>query len=109
VSSRLFSVFLCGDVMTGRGVDQILRHPGRPAIHERYVRDARRYVELAEWLNGPIPRAVDDTYIWGDALDELTRAAPQARNRPAKYTPGWVIRLGLATETRGRPRHAKRP
>ncbi|HLQ21709.1 MAG TPA: CapA family protein [Gemmatimonadales bacterium] len=79
MSSRLFSVFLCGDVMTGRGVDQILRHPGRPAIHERYVRDARRYVELAEWLNGPIPRAVDDTYIWGDALDELTRAAPQAR------------------------------
>ena len=42
--------------MTGRGVDQILPHPGEPTLHEHSVRDARRYVELAEALNGPIPR-----------------------------------------------------
>jgi poly-gamma-glutamate capsule biosynthesis protein CapA/YwtB (metallophosphatase superfamily) len=75
----VFRVFLAGDVMTGRGVDQILRHPSTPVIHEPVVRDAREYVELAEGAHGPIPRSVDDTYIWGDALDELDRVAPAAR------------------------------
>ena len=27
-------LFLCGDVMTGRGIDQILPHPNNPALHE---------------------------------------------------------------------------
>jgi poly-gamma-glutamate capsule biosynthesis protein CapA/YwtB (metallophosphatase superfamily) len=36
-------VFLCSDVMTGRGIDQVLPHPGNPALHEVYVRDARDY------------------------------------------------------------------
>ncbi|MBI4510255.1 MAG: CapA family protein, partial [Deltaproteobacteria bacterium] len=73
------SLFLCGDVMTGRGVDQILRHPSDPLLHEPAVQDAREYVALAEEKNGPVPRNVDDTYIWGDALAELARAAPHAR------------------------------
>lgn len=30
------------------GVDQILRHPGRPAIQEPVMRDVRGYVALAE-------------------------------------------------------------
>jgi hypothetical protein len=42
------TLFLCGDVMTGRGVDQILAHPCPPGIQEPYVRDARDYVALAE-------------------------------------------------------------
>lgn len=71
--------FLCGDVMTGRGVDQILRHPSEPWLAEGFVRDARDYVELAEARNGPIPRGVSDEYVWGDALVELDRAAPDAR------------------------------
>lgn len=25
-------LFLCGDVMTGRGIDQVLRHPSDPAL-----------------------------------------------------------------------------
>jgi poly-gamma-glutamate capsule biosynthesis protein CapA/YwtB (metallophosphatase superfamily) len=74
-----FTVFACGDVMTGRGVDQILRHPSPPAIQEAFVRDARTYVALAEGRNGPIPRGVDDAYVWGEALEELERAAPDAR------------------------------
>ncbi|GMQ87881.1 MAG: hypothetical protein BMS9Abin08_1093 [Gammaproteobacteria bacterium] len=28
------SLFLCGDVMTGRGVDQALPHPGDPQLYE---------------------------------------------------------------------------
>ena len=52
-------VFLCGDVMLGRGVDQILPHPGDPALRERCIVDARTYVELAEAVNGPVARPVD--------------------------------------------------
>lgn len=65
--------------MTGRGIDQIQRHPSAPAIHEPYVRDARDYVELAEQASGPISRPVDSAYIWGDAFHELNRVAPHAR------------------------------
>src|SRR5262245_56619887 len=72
-------IFLCGDVRTGRGVDQILRRPSRPTLFEPAIDDARNYVELAEARSGPIPRGVDDTYVWGDALGELERAAPDAR------------------------------
>ncbi len=72
-------LFLCGDVMTGRGVDQVLQHPCEPTLHEGYVQSALGYVELAEVLNGPIPRRVDPSYIWGVALDELRRKQPDAR------------------------------
>jgi poly-gamma-glutamate capsule biosynthesis protein CapA/YwtB (metallophosphatase superfamily) len=72
-------LFLCGDVMTGRGVDQVLPHPGDPRIHESYARSADMYVHLAERANGPIPRPVDFSYIWGDALEEFARARPDAR------------------------------
>jgi poly-gamma-glutamate capsule biosynthesis protein CapA/YwtB (metallophosphatase superfamily) len=76
---RPVTLFLCGDVMTGRGVDQILPHPGEPVLHEPIVGDARHYVALAEAANGPIARPVDFAYVWGDALAELARAAPDAR------------------------------
>jgi poly-gamma-glutamate capsule biosynthesis protein CapA/YwtB (metallophosphatase superfamily) len=65
--------------MTGRGIDQILPHPCDPALHEGYVQSAMDYVQLAETANGPIPRGVDPAYIWGAALDELARMAPDAR------------------------------
>jgi hypothetical protein len=68
------TVFLSGDVMTGRGIDQILPHPNAAELQESSVRDARDYVELAEQVNGPIVRPVDFRYIWGDALAELDRA-----------------------------------
>jgi poly-gamma-glutamate capsule biosynthesis protein CapA/YwtB (metallophosphatase superfamily) len=73
------TLFLCGDVMTGRGIDQVLPHPGDPSLHEPYVRNAKEYVALAEMANGPIPAPVDFTYIWGDALTELNKVSPDAR------------------------------
>ncbi len=73
--SPLITLFLCGDVMTGRGIDQVLPHPNDPRIYEPSVRNAVRYVELAETLNGPIPKPVAFSYIWGDALDVLDRVA----------------------------------
>ena len=73
------SLFLCGDVMTGRGIDQILPHPSDPALHEDYVQSALGYVALAESKHGTIPRGVAPEYIWGDALAELERAKPDVR------------------------------
>ncbi len=92
-------LFLCGDMMTGRGIDQVLAHPSNPRIHESYVRSAGMYVELAERVNGPIPRPVEFPYIWGDALEELARARPDARivnletsvTRSEEYWPGKGI------------------
>lgn len=73
------TLFLAGDVMTGRGVDQILPHPGAPTLFERYVKSATDYVALAEDANGPIPKPVSYAYVWGDALAELDRRNPDAR------------------------------
>jgi len=50
--------------MTGRGVDQIMRHPSNPLLHERVAKSALRYVELAKKKSGPIPRGVAPDYIW---------------------------------------------
>ncbi len=74
-----YRLFLCGDVMTGRGIDQVLPHACDPALYEDYAKSAMDYVQLAEAANGAIPRSVDPTYIWGVALDELTRMQPNAR------------------------------
>jgi poly-gamma-glutamate capsule biosynthesis protein CapA/YwtB (metallophosphatase superfamily) len=73
------NVFLCGDVMTGRGIDQVLPHPGNPVLYESYVHDAREYVRLAERVSGPLARPVDPAYIWGDALAEMWQAETDVR------------------------------
>jgi poly-gamma-glutamate capsule biosynthesis protein CapA/YwtB (metallophosphatase superfamily) len=77
--SGTLTIFLTGDVMTGRGIDQVLPHPGKPRLHEPWVRDARTYVNLAEEKNGLIPSPVDFDYIWGGALAELKRRQPDLR------------------------------
>src|SRR6516164_7910981 len=84
-------LFLCGDVMTGRGIDQILPHPNAPALHEPSMLSARDYVRLAEAKNGPIARPVEFAYIWGDALAELERRHPDVR----------IINLETAITTSG--------
>ncbi len=77
--SRTVRLFLCGDVMLGRGIDQVLRQPCNPALHENYIASALDYVHLAETANGPIPRRVSASYVWGAALDELSFAKPDLR------------------------------
>ena len=69
-------LFLCGDVMTGRGLDQILPYPSDPVLFESFVRDAREYVRLAASASGEIPLSVPASYIWGEAMDELDRQRP---------------------------------
>jgi poly-gamma-glutamate synthesis protein (capsule biosynthesis protein) len=79
VGDGVVTVFACGDVMPGRGVDQILPHPGDPELREAYARDARAYVDLAEDAHGPIPRPVSYCWPWGDALRVLDELAPDVR------------------------------
>jgi len=96
-------LFVCGDVMLGRGIDQILPHPGDPTLREGYVTDARRYVELAEEVNGPIPRPVDPRWPWGEALAALRTAAPHVRiinletsiTRSDRFAPGKAVHYRL--------------
>ena len=61
-------LFLGGDVMTGRGIDQALAHPSSPELYEAFVRDAREYLRLAERSSGAIPTPVTPDYVWGGAL-----------------------------------------
>ncbi len=75
----VITMFLCGDVMPGRGIDQVLPHPSAPVLHEPYMKSATGYVALAEETSGPIPRPVSFAYVWGDALAELERMAPDVR------------------------------
>lgn len=77
--SSIIRIFMCGDVMTGRGIDQILPFPSDPVIHEPYIKSAKDYVRLAEEKNGPIPRPVSFSYIWGDAILQLERMQPDVR------------------------------
>jgi len=79
LSHIVITIFMCGDVMTGRGVDQVLPHPGDPRIQEPYLQSARGYVDLAEAANGVIAKPVGFSYIWGDALTEMQRQAPDLR------------------------------
>jgi poly-gamma-glutamate synthesis protein (capsule biosynthesis protein) len=76
---QIVRIFLCGDVMAGRGIDQILPHPCNPELHEDWVQSASDYVRLAEKAKGRIPTHVAPSYIWGAALDQLNRVHPDAR------------------------------
>jgi len=72
-------LFLSGDVMLGRAIDQIQPYHNDPVLYEDYIKDARDYIRLAEDANGPIRKPVSCDYIWGDALQALDRVDPDAR------------------------------
>lgn len=78
------SLVLGGDVMTGRGIDQILPHPGSPAIFESHLRNARDYVELA--AADAFPQPVAFRYVWGDALAALLAADVRIVNLETSVT-----------------------
>ena len=77
--SKTVRLFLSGDVMTGRGIDQILPYPSDPVLYEPYMNDAQGYVDLAEEKNGPITKPVPFGYVWGDTLPLIEAGAPDAR------------------------------
>lgn len=102
---RAVKLFLCGDVMTGRGIDQILPHPGDPQLHEGYLKSATEYVALAEAAGGPIPRRVPWEYVWGDVLEALDRARPDARivNLETAVTTSDAVWVGKEVHYRMHP------
>ncbi|HZJ35313.1 MAG TPA: CapA family protein [Gillisia sp.] len=73
------SIFLCGDVMTGRGIDQILPYSVKPKLYEPYVKDARDYLYLAELKNGRFKYPVSFSNIWGDALEVWKKMSPSIK------------------------------
>lgn len=75
----MVTLLLGGDVMLGRGIDQVLAHPVDPHLRERHVTDARTYVELAERVHGATPRPAEPTWPWGDGLGVVERLAPDVR------------------------------
>jgi poly-gamma-glutamate capsule biosynthesis protein CapA/YwtB (metallophosphatase superfamily) len=99
VAASPVAFLLCGDVMLGRGVDQILPHPGDPRLREPQADDARDYVSLAERVNGPIPRPAGFDWPWGDALQVLDDLTPDVRlvnletsiTRCASFAPGKTV------------------
>lgn len=105
----LLTVLLCGDVMTGRGIDQILPHPVDPTIREEWIDDARAYVTLAEKLNGPIPRPVDFSWPWGDALPMVDELAPDVRlinletaiTANGQFAPGKAVHYRMSPDNIG--------
>jgi poly-gamma-glutamate capsule biosynthesis protein CapA/YwtB (metallophosphatase superfamily) len=90
-------ICLAGDVMTGRGIDQIQATPGDPALYESWAKSATRYVEIAERAHGPIPRGVEPDYVWGDARSVLDEAEVVAR----------IVNLETAVTDLGEPWPAK--
>ena len=73
------TLFVCGDVMLGRGIDQILPHKSDPTLYEHYMGSAVDYVRLAERRYGAIPAPCSFDYVWGDSLADLDTAEPLAR------------------------------
>jgi len=89
-----FTLFVAGDVMTGRGIDQVLPHPGDPRIYEPYSTSALDYVKLAERTSGPIPRWWMTPISGGMPWQRLTGPLPICasstwkRRSPAGAHPG---------------------
>ncbi|MGZ3774106.1 MAG: CapA family protein [Bdellovibrio sp.] len=78
-SSEMLTLFLCGDVMLGRGIDQVLPYPSNPVLYEDHLKNALQYVKLAEDKNGAIPKPVPFDYVWGDSLRILEQFNPAVR------------------------------
>ena len=70
---------LAGDVMTGRGVDQVLPAAGDPRLWKQHAASARDYVALAEAASGTIPQPVGFSWPWGDAMQVIDEMAPDLR------------------------------
>ena len=72
-------LFLAGDVMTGRGIDQALKYSVEPVLYESYVKDARDYLFLAERDSGELDLPLSYRYIWGDALKVWKQRDPHLK------------------------------
>lgn len=99
------TLFFCGDVMTGHGIDPLLHPSDFLSPAERSVKAALEYVREAESAqpDTPLPRPVCFEYPWGDALALLKREQPDLR----------LVNLEASITARGTPAapraHARLP
>lgn len=77
--NKEITLFLAGDLMTGRGIDQVLPHSVDPVLYEPYVKNARQYVQYAEQHSGHLPPKISHRYIWGESLSILKKINPDLR------------------------------
>ena len=97
-SNKRVELFLCGDVMTGRGIDQALPHSVDPRLYERYIRDARDYLSLVHRRGGErIDTPVSYDWIWGDALEVWRERNPAIK----------IINLETSITTANKPWEGK--
>ena len=101
---------LAGDVMLGRGVDQLNRLHADPVIYESYCRSALDYVALARRRHGEPPAghpagAPDDpARVWGTLLPDLLPDPARDRDGPARVL---CVNLETALTARGVPARYK--
>ena len=71
MTRALVTLFFCGDLMTGRGIDQILPAQSPPELFD--LREGRSECMWRSPRSGmaPFPSNVDYRYIWGEALEIL--------------------------------------
>jgi poly-gamma-glutamate capsule biosynthesis protein CapA/YwtB (metallophosphatase superfamily) len=75
----MVTLWLAGDVMMGRGIDQVMHTSVDPRLYEAVMSSAEDYVGLAVDAHGAIPRPAEPAYVWGDALADLDALAPDVR------------------------------
>lgn len=99
------TLFFCGDVMTGHGIDPLLHPSEALSPAERSVSAALEYVRDAEASRQdvPLPRPVCFDYPWGDVMSLLRREQPDLR----------LVNLEATITARGTPgasrAHARLP
>ncbi len=87
------TLFLGGNVMLGRGLDQALPYPGDPDLRESDRDSAREYLRLAQNRHGALRLPLDFAYPWGDALPALEQMSPALR----------LVNLETVVSDRGEP------
>lgn len=77
MSQAVLRLVLGGDLMLGRGIDQVMPRHCSPELQEPLVRDARYYVRAAEQRHGVIAPPFDPARCWGDALPWIRSSGAQ--------------------------------
>lgn len=96
-SSNGIRLAVTGDFMIGRGIDAIMPNHVDGVLYESFMKHANHYVDIAEKVNGPLPRKeIRDkgcAYIWGDLLEELKTNPPDC----------FIVNLETALTTNEQP------
>jgi poly-gamma-glutamate synthesis protein (capsule biosynthesis protein) len=79
VEAPTLKLVLGGDLMLGRGIDQLMPRHCDPALHEAMVRDARHYVQLTERRHGAVPAPFSPATAWGASMGWMQRFNPELR------------------------------